>query len=348
MTTAARRGTTTVTDRAVRRISERAADEALRGRAGARTTKSAASVRGRRAGVALGMTLPYPAPLAETVRSVQEHVSFRTRELSGLDVPPARIEVTALCPAATGGQAQAPGDGDTAAPGGGTAPTAAPPVHTPRRSWSGRRLPAAVVAAAAALLCGALGADLIRVRTAHRPASAWRVLAVHWLPGHGPGDAAVVAAGVLTALLGLWLAVLAATPGLRRRATVRTPAPGVVATVDRTAVESLVRDAVTAVPGVGPVRVRMRRRRVTVRAGLLFGEHAQARAAVTAAAGGALTSCALRRSPRLRVGLVQEAVWQPPAPDTGADTDTDTRTDGEKAGYGAPGPAPGGVVEGRS
>ncbi|WP_460107106.1 DUF6286 domain-containing Asp23/Gls24 family envelope stress response protein [Streptomyces sp. YKOK-J1] len=324
MSAPAQRGTTTVGDRAVRRIAERAAGEALRGRAGARTTRSAASVRGRRARIALGVTLPYPAPLAEAVRSVQEHVASRTRELSGLDVPAARIEVTALSPATDGGPAAAPGGGDAA--------DTAPPARTPRRLWSGRRLPAAGTAAVAALVCGALAADLVRVRGTHRPAAAWRVSAVHWLSGHGPGDAPVVAAGALTALLGLWMAVLAVTPGLRRRATVRARAPRFVAVVDRSAVESLVRDAVTEVAGVGPVRVRVRRRRVTVRAGLLFGEHAGARAAVTAAAGGALASCGLRRSPRLRVRVAQEAVWQPPAPDP------------EKASAGAP--VLGGAVEG--
>ncbi|MFF8948236.1 DUF6286 domain-containing protein [Streptomyces sp. NPDC014940] len=329
MTAAARRGTTTVADRAVRRIAERAAGEALRGRPGARTTKSAASVRGRRARVALGVALPYPAPLTETVRGVQEHVASRTRELTGLDVPTARVEVTALGPATAGG--------DPVAADGGSAPQAAPPVRTPRRLWSGRRLPAAGAAAAAALVCGALTADLVRVRGAHRPASAWRVAAVHWLSGHGPGDASVVAAGALTALLGAWLTVLAVTPGLRRRVTVCTPAPRVVAAVDRSAVESLVHDAVTAVAGVGRARVRVRRRRVTVRAGLLCGELAGARAAVTAAAGGALTSCGLSRVPRLRVRVAQEAargaVPPPPAPDP------------EEAGAGAA--ALGGVVEGK-
>ncbi|MGW3361105.1 DUF6286 domain-containing Asp23/Gls24 family envelope stress response protein [Streptomyces bungoensis] len=309
MTAAAERGTTTVTERAVRRIAGRAAAEALPGEAGARATKCAASVRGRRARLALGLALPYPAPLADTARRVQEHVAARTRELSGLGVPAARIEVTALSAETAGADAAAPGD----AAGPGPSPATA---RAPRRLWSRRGLPVAGIAAAGALVCGALTADLVRVHTAHRPASAWRVSAVHWLAGHGPGDPSVVAAGALTALLGLWLVVLAVTPGLRHRSTLRAPAPRVVAAVDRTAVESLVRDAVGEVAGVGPVRVRARRRRVAVRAGLLFGERADARAAVTAAAGGALATCGLRRSPRLRVKVTPEAVWQPPQPDT--------------------------------
>ncbi len=42
------------------------------------------------------MTLPYPAPLAEGARDVQRHVVDRTKELTGLDVPTARVDVTAL------------------------------------------------------------------------------------------------------------------------------------------------------------------------------------------------------------------------------------------------------------
>lgn len=328
MTTGAERGTTTVTDRAVRRIAERAAAEALPGGPAARATKCAASVRGRRARLALGVALPYPAPLADTVRRVQDHVAARTSELSGLDVPAARIEVTALDPVTTGA--------DGPAPDGGPGPRPSPVTpRAPRRPWSRRGLPAAGTAAAAALACGALTADLVRVHVAHRAASAWRVSAVHWLSEHGPGDPSVVVAGALTALLGLWMVVLAVTPGLRRRNTVRAPAPRVVAAVDRSAVGSLVRDAVGAVAGIGPVRVRVRRRRVTVRAGLLFGERADARAAVADAAGGALASCGLRRSPRLRVNVAPEDVWQPPRPDT----ETVRRRDA---------PAPGGVTEGKA
>ncbi|MET8943351.1 DUF6286 domain-containing protein [Streptomyces sp. NPDC004542] len=308
MTAAAQRGTTTITDRAVRRISERAAGEVLAGSAAARPARGTASVRGRRAEVSLDVTLPYPAPLAETVRGVQEHVAGRTRELTGLDVPGARVEVTAFTTAAAAG---------TSAPGtsalGSAATASGEAGRTPRRLWSRRRIPAAVLAAVAAVVCGALAADLVRVHTTHHAAAAWRVTAAHWAAGHGPGDTPVVVAGGLTALLGLWMVVLAVTPGMRRRATVLAPAPRVVAAVDRSAVESLVRDAVGRVAGIGAVRVRVRRHRVTVRAGLLFGERGDARAGVTAAAGAAVRSCGLRRAPRLRVRVTPEAVWQPPA-----------------------------------
>ncbi|WP_234444568.1 DUF6286 domain-containing Asp23/Gls24 family envelope stress response protein [Streptomyces sp. NRRL F-525] len=294
---AAQRGTTTVSERAVRRIAERATTEALPGRA----ARATATVRGRKAEVSLGVTLPYPAPLADGARDVQRHVVERTRELTGLDVPTARVNVTAL-----------------AAPRYSRAPV--PPVEetnslgTPRHWWSGRRVPVALLTSVAAVACGALAVDLIEVHLAHRAAAAWRVSAVHWLSGHGPGDPAVVIAGGLTALLGVWMIVLAVTPGLRHRSTVRTEAERVDAAVDRSAVESLVRDAVADVAGVGAVRVRVRRRRIAVRAGLAFGDRAEASAAVTAAAHAAVTSCRLRREPRIRVTVTPDPVWQPPKP----------------------------------
>ena len=294
---ASQRGTTTVSERAVRRIDERATTEALPGR----PARATATVRGRKAEVSLGVTLPYPAPLADGAQDVQRHVVERTRELTGLDVPTARVNVTALA-APRYSRAPVPPFEETNSPG------------TPRRWWSARRVPTALLTSAAALGCGALAVDLIEVHLAHRAAAAWRVSAVHWLSGHGPGDPSVVIAGGLTALLGVWMIVLAVTPGLRHRSTVHAEAERVDAAVDRSAVESLVRDAVADVAGVGAVRVRVRRLRIAVRAGLAFGDRAETSAAVTAAAHAAVTSCRLRREPRIRVTVTPDPVWQPSKP----------------------------------
>ena len=290
------RGTTTVSERAVRRIAERATAEALPGR----TAKATATVRGGRAEVSLGVTLPYPAPLAEGARDVQRHVVDRTRELTGLDVPTAHVDVTALAAPKYSRTPMSPME-DT------NSRAAA------RRWWSGRRTPLTVLTLLATVACGALAFDLIQVHTAHRSAAAWRMSAVHWLADHGPGDPVVVIAGALMGLIGIWMVVLALTPGLRHRSTVVTAAERVDAAVDRSAVESLVRDAVGDVPGIASVRVRARRRRVTVRTRLAFGDRAIAHAAVTAAARAAVTSCRLRREPRLRVTVTPDPVWQPPA-----------------------------------
>ncbi|MEU8577367.1 DUF6286 domain-containing Asp23/Gls24 family envelope stress response protein [Streptomyces asoensis] len=346
MTAAARRGTTTVSPRAVRRIAERAAAETLPrpgGTPGDRSSRTAwtdrtdglarpertdrpdrtdrtdspertgrsmqaarvaASVRGNSAQLALGVTLPYPAPLAETVGNLQRHVAQRTGQLTGLDVADARVTVTALTPSVLPHPPLPPSAG------------AGPGARTPRRRWSGRRVPVTLLTAAAAVGTGALALDLVRVHTAHQAPAAWRTGAVHWLSGHGPGDPAVVAGGALLALAGVWMAVLALTPGRRRRSTLLAPAPRVEAAMDRSAVEALLRDAAGGIEGVTAVRVKTSRRRAVVRAALAFGDRAAAHAAVTAAARDALTACRLRRAPRLRIVVTPHPLWRPPTPDT--------------------------------
>ncbi|CBG67641.1 putative membrane protein [Streptomyces scabiei 87.22] len=305
MTAAAQRGTTTVSERAVRTIAQRAAGETLPRPGGTRSVPSAraaASVRGGRADLTLGVTLPYPLPLAETVGHVQRHVVERTRELTGLDVPAARLTVTALTPSPQPPEPPSPESGPT--------------VRTPRRRWSRRRLPVALLTAATAVGSGALALDLVRVHLADRAPAAWRTAAVHWLSGHGPGDPAVVAGGALMGLAGVWMVVLALTPGGRRRSSVLSMAPRVDAAMDRSAVAALLRDVLGSIEGVGAVRVTVRRHRVAVRVGLAYGDPGQARAAVTATARHTLAACRLRRVPRLRVAVVPEPVWRPPVPDT--------------------------------
>ncbi|MGW3085271.1 DUF6286 domain-containing Asp23/Gls24 family envelope stress response protein [Streptomyces sp. NPDC001108] len=299
MRAAAERGTTTVSERAVRRIAERAATEALPRRGASRVTGVAASVRGGRAELSLEMTLPYPAPLAEAVQDVQRHVDARAAQLTGLDAVSTRVTVTSLAP---------PLAPPSPAPQGDEARTSR---RTSRRWWSQRRVPAAVLTALTATACGALALDTVRVHTTPRAAAPWRARAVDWLSGHGTGDPAVVAVGALAALLGVGLIVLAVTPGRRHQSTVRPPAARVEAAVDRSALRSLVRDTVADVAGIGSVRVRVRRRRVTVRAGLCFGDRANTRDAVMSAARAALSACTLCRVPRLRATVLPEPVWRP-------------------------------------
>ncbi|MEU6815581.1 DUF6286 domain-containing protein [Streptomyces sp. NPDC046860] len=298
MTAREHRGTTTVSARAVRRIAGRAVTEALPGRA-ARTTGASATVRGGRAEIAVDVALPYPAPLTPAVRRVQDHVTARTGELTGLDVRTARVGVTALDPDRT-------------------APPEAPPRETapggrvPRRWWAERRLPLGVLTLLATLTCGALAADLILVHTGHRPAAAWRTGTLHWLYAHGPGERPVTLAALGCALLGVWLIVLAVTPGRRGLLTAHAPAPATHVAVDRGAVAALLRDTAAATEGVDTVAVRVRRRRVTVRAALAFGDRAAAREQITDAAARALAGCGLRRPPRLRVAVRPLPVWTPP------------------------------------
>ncbi|WP_260334184.1 DUF6286 domain-containing Asp23/Gls24 family envelope stress response protein [Streptomyces beigongshangae] len=316
MTTPGLRGTTTVSDRAVRRIAERAATEAVPG-PGTGAAKGSAHVHGRRADVGVDVTLPYPAPLPEAVRRVQHHVTARTSRLTGLDVTRARVGVTGLVPEPVPAPAPAPArtvspDASPDGPPEGRAQTSTD-SRTPLRWWSQRRVPIMLLSLAAAVACGALAVDMLLVHAARRPAAAWRTGTLDWLSRHGPGDATVMASAGAVAVLGVLMIVLALVPGHRELLTVTAPGVRLRAALDRTAVAALVADAVGGTRGIGPVRVRVRRRRVTVRAGLAFGDRELVLDEVRRAAHRALEDCRLRRLPRLRVRVRPEAAWDPGA-----------------------------------
>ncbi|MFI8872301.1 DUF6286 domain-containing Asp23/Gls24 family envelope stress response protein [Streptomyces sp. NPDC055243] len=305
-TPAAERGTTTVADRAVRRIAERAATEALAPGA-VEVSRGSATVRGRRAQVGVTVSLPYPAVLDEAGESVRSHVAERTARLTGLTVPSARIRVRRLSRRER--SAGQPAPPVAASDSAGAAPARA------HRPWSQRRLPVAVFALAAAAACAVLLFDVVSVHAADRAPARWRVETLEWLSTHGPDP---TTSGALAALavfaLGVWLLVAAVTPGRRSGLPMRPPLPGVRAVLERRAVAVFLRDAVTDVPGVGRVRVRVGRRTARVRAGLQFGELNGARRAVTEAAEGATAGLGLARPLRLRVRLKTEPAWRAPGP----------------------------------
>lgn len=299
----AERGTTTVADRAVRRIAERAATEALSPGA-VEVGGASAAVRGRRARVGVTVTLPYPAVLDEAGESVRSHVAERTARLTGLTVPSARIRVRGL-------SRHELSAGQLVAPVAATEPAGAR-AHRP---WAQRRLPVAVLALLAAAACGVLLYDVVSVHAAGHAPARWRVEVMEWLSTHGPDSGTTMgllaAVGVLA--LGVWLLVLAVTPGRRGVLPMKPPLPGVRAVLDRRAVAVFLRDAVTDVPGVGRVRVRVGRRTARVRAGLEFGGREGARRAVTEAADLATSELGLARPLRLRVRLRTEPAWRAPA-----------------------------------
>ncbi|WP_372351066.1 DUF6286 domain-containing Asp23/Gls24 family envelope stress response protein [Streptomyces sp. KL116D] len=302
MTAAGERGTTIVSDRAVRKIARRAAGEAEPILAG--SAESSATVRGRRADVAVKVALPFPAPLPQTVRRIQAHVTHRTHELTGLHVGPTRVQVNGLLPVQASHTMTTPTAAHDAVPAHrGTCP------RTPMRWWSPRRLPMALLTLTAATACGALAYDMALVHLAHRSPASWRTEVVSRLGRHGPDDAVVgIGAGTLAAL-GILMVFLAVSPGRRGLLTVVTSTAQVRAVVDRKAVALVVRDAVEDVPGISTARVRAGRRRLLVRAQLAFGERETARRDVAATARRALDGCGLRRPPTLRVRVRPDSTW---------------------------------------
>jgi hypothetical protein len=131
-----------------------------------------------------------------------------------------------------------------------------------------------LVAAGAALF------DVVAVR-AGRPAAAWRRHLTDELATRPVDDVWVLTGAAAAAAVGVWLIVLALTPGLRHWLPLRSPAPGLRASLDRDGAADLLRDAAMRVPGVGAARVRVRRHRVKARADVRFRDPQQVKADLT-------------------------------------------------------------------
>ncbi|MFF1444234.1 DUF6286 domain-containing protein [Streptomyces sp. NPDC058295] len=140
--------------------------------------------------------------------------------------------------------------------------TAGPADH---RFWSARRVPAAVVAVLLLVVAAAFLYDVVAVR-AHRSAMAWRTGLARQLAERPLDDIWVLLGAGVAAALGLWLIVLAVTPGLREVLPMRRTHPDVRAGLHRDAAALVLRDRAMEVAGVQSVRVRTGRRRADVRA----------------------------------------------------------------------------------
>ncbi|MFE6228672.1 MULTISPECIES: DUF6286 domain-containing protein [unclassified Streptomyces] len=168
-----------------------------------------------------------------------------------------------------------PGDGtdggDAGGPGGasvaGGVPVLAddPGTARVRRFWSVRRVPAALLAAAVLAGTGLLLYDVAAVR-ADRTAMSWRRELADALATRPLDSAATLAVAAAVVLLGLWLLVLAVTPGLRGVLPMRRTHPDVRAGLDRDAAALALRDRAMEVSGVQSVKVRVGRAKVAVRA----------------------------------------------------------------------------------
>ncbi|MGW7486285.1 DUF6286 domain-containing protein [Streptomyces sp. NPDC054786] len=119
------------------------------------------------------------------------------------------------------------------------------------------------------------------------------------------GNPWILTGAAVVAVLGLWLVVLALTPGLRHQLPLRVPAEGhgqMRAVLERKGAALLLRDAAMRVPGVSTVHVRVRRRRVTARAGVGFRDTADVKDDLTdTLRREERDQLALARLPRLRV-----------------------------------------------
>ncbi|SPE49082.1 hypothetical protein SNS2_0768 [Streptomyces netropsis] len=168
------------------------------------------------------------------------------------------------------------------------------------RFWSARRLPAALVALVVVGGAGVLLYDVAAVRTG-RPAMGWRRRLARELATRPLDDPRVIWLAAAAVLLGLWLLVLAVTPGLRGVLPMRRDTPDVRAGIDRRAAALVLRDRVMEVSGVQSVRVDVGRHRIRTRALSHFRDLEEVRADVDTVLADGVRELGLARHPRLSV-----------------------------------------------
>lgn len=280
----AERGVTTVTDRVTAKIARQAASEAVLP-AGGHVLRSAATTRGTRVEVTVEVDLPVSAP-ADTGRMVQlhDHLTSRTRCLTGLALGPAHLRIRRLGPVTPSSRPE----------------ITRQPTVTARRSWSSRRTATTGVAIAVAVL-SALA--LWTVLHQHLPGTAappWERVR-RWVTASG-GRSLLRPAAWAAAAAGAWLILLALAPGHRRLIPLSCP-QAVRAVISRRHASRLVRAAVTEVPGLRVRALRFTRRTVTVRAETAYGAPPDIGHTTTAAIERTLQNMALHRTPKVRLVL---------------------------------------------
>ncbi|SOE07278.1 DUF6286 domain-containing protein [Streptomyces sp. Ag109_G2-15] len=172
--------------------------------------------------------------------------------------------------------------------------------HQAHRPWSARRLPAALVASVVLVAAGAALIDVVAVRVG-RPAAAWRRHLADELATRPVDDIWMLTGAAVAAVVGIWLIVLALTPGLRHWLPLRSPAPRLRASLDRDSAADLLRDAAMRVPGVSKARIRVRRHRVKARADIRFRDPHKVKDDLTATLDDERDQLALARPPRIVV-----------------------------------------------
>ncbi|WP_435836121.1 DUF6286 domain-containing protein [Streptomyces albogriseolus] len=163
-----------------------------------------------------------------------------------------------------------------------------------RRFWSARRVPAGLLALVILAIAGLFLYDIAAVR-AHRPGMSWRHDLARQLDERQLDDVWVLTGAAVAAALGLWLLVLALTPGLRSVLTMRRAHPDVRAGLDRDAAATVLRDRALEVAGVQSVRVAVKRKKTDVRAVSHFRDLDDVRDDLTAVLEAAIRGLGLAR-----------------------------------------------------
>lgn len=170
------------------------------------------------------------------------------------------------------------------------------------RPWSARRLPSALVATVILVATAVALFDVVAVR-AGRPAAAWRRNLAAELATRPMNDIWMLTGAAVATVAGVWLIVLALTPGLRRWLPLRSPVPRLRAFLDRDGAAGLLRDAAMRVPGVSKAHITVHRHHVSARADVRFRDPRQVKEDLTAALDDESQRLALASPPRIAVAL---------------------------------------------
>ncbi|MYS09053.1 hypothetical protein GTW71_22045, partial [Streptomyces sp. SID6041] len=140
---------------------------------------------------------------------------------------------------------------------------------------------------------------------ADRRAMAWRRELADGLATRPLDDTWVVAGAAIAAALGVWLLVLAATPGLREILPMRREHADVRAGLDREAAALALRDRAMEVSGVQSAKVRVRRSKAAVKAVSHFRDLDEVRADVESALTAGVDELGLARPPAVTVRVAR-------------------------------------------
>lgn len=172
------------------------------------------------------------------------------------------------------------------------------------RFWSARRVPATVVAMLAAAGTGLFLYDVAAVR-AGQSAMRWRRRLADELATRPLDDGWMIGGAALAMAVGLWLMILAVTPGLRGLLPMRPPAEAadMHAGLDRTAAALVLRDRAMEVAGVQSARIDVGRRKIRARVRSHFRGLDEVRADLEAALEDGVRQLGLARPPALSVDV---------------------------------------------
>ncbi|WP_436787422.1 DUF6286 domain-containing protein [Yinghuangia sp. YIM S10712] len=133
----------------------------------------------------------------------------------------------------------------------------------PRRAWSPRGFVAALTALGIGGLAGTALFFGVAARLEHTPEWAYDLL--DWVQTHEWTERWVWIGGIVAAVVGAWLLLLAWTPGRRHLLPLRPVAPDMSAYMTRRTAGNLLRHTALTSTGVLDARVRVTRRKAVLR-----------------------------------------------------------------------------------